>query len=222
MPRPRFSTLEPERRRAILDAAAEEFVRVGIDGASYNSVIARTGISKGAMYYYFDDKEDLFHTVLADAVERAGAAIGGPGAYADAAGFWSEIIKICERSLEFFRREPVLAGLAKRMLTAGSGPLARALEDVTRPIGEVTARLLRGGQAVGAVREDVPLDLLVHLAMGVGEAVDRWLLTRWESMTPREFAGVPAQIVDLFKRLAAPGEPAPAASRGRKAGGRKS
>ncbi|MBL9107569.1 MAG: TetR/AcrR family transcriptional regulator [Myxococcales bacterium] len=217
MPRPRFNTLEPERRRAILAAAAEEFVEAGIDGASYNRVIARTGSSKGAMYYYFDDKQDLLRTVLVDAVERAAVGIGGVGAYADAAEFWAEILKLCERCLEFLRREPVLAGLAKRMLAAGSGAFAEALAEVARPIGEVTERLLRGGQAVGAVRSDVPIDLLVHLAMAVGEAVDRWLLAQWEGMSPQELARVPGHIVDLFKRLAAPAE-APVK---RKAGGKR-
>jgi AcrR family transcriptional regulator len=60
MPRPRWATLEPERRTAILDVAAAEFAAHGFTDASYNRIIQRAGISKGAMYYYFDDQEDLF------------------------------------------------------------------------------------------------------------------------------------------------------------------
>ncbi|MBL8975425.1 MAG: TetR/AcrR family transcriptional regulator, partial [Myxococcales bacterium] len=76
MPRPRFATLAPDRRAAILAAAAAEFAAHGIDGASYNRIIARAAVSKGAMYYYFDDKQDLLRAVLDDASERAAAAIG--------------------------------------------------------------------------------------------------------------------------------------------------
>ncbi len=51
MPLPRFEKLDEPRRRAILAAAAEEFGDLGFDGASYNRIIKRAGISKGAMYY---------------------------------------------------------------------------------------------------------------------------------------------------------------------------
>ena len=70
-PRPRFETLEPARRSAILDAAAEEFAARGFEAASYNRIIERAGTSKGAMYYYFEDKADLFTTVVAEAAEQA-------------------------------------------------------------------------------------------------------------------------------------------------------
>lgn len=208
MPRPRFATLDPTRRRAILDAAAAEFAEAGVDGASYNRVIARAGVSKGAMYYYFDNKEDLLHTVLADAVARASAAIPGPGRYADAAGFWSQVHQLCARALEFIAREPVLATLAKRMMTAGDGPLAKAVAEVARPIAATSERLLRGGQKVGAVRDDLPLALLVHLVTAVGEAMDRWLFARWEQLRPADLAALPAQLVDLLARVVAPA-PAP-------------
>ena len=92
MPLPRFATLDPDRRAAILTAAAEEFARAGLEGASYNQIIARAGASKGAMYYYFDNKEDLFLTVVDDLAARAVAAIGGLAPFTDAAGFWREML----------------------------------------------------------------------------------------------------------------------------------
>jgi AcrR family transcriptional regulator len=209
MPLPRFSTLDPERRAAILSAAAEEFARAGLQGASYNRIIARAGVSKGAMYYYFDNKEDLFVTVVADLAERAAAAIGGPGPFSDAAGFWQQMRSLCARALQFFA-DPTLAGLYKQLVTPGrDSPLGHAVEEHTRRLEAYTAELLRAGQQVGAVRTDLPIELLAHLLTGLGEAFDRWLLTRWESLRPAELAALPDQIVDLFARLAAPGAPAP-------------
>ena len=76
MPRPRFERLDPERRGAVLDAAATEFAARGYDGASYNRIIERSGVSKGAMYYYFEDKADLYATVLGHALEGLGERIG--------------------------------------------------------------------------------------------------------------------------------------------------
>lgn len=205
MPLPRFATLAPERRAAILGAAAEEFSRAGLEGASYNRIIALAGASKGAMYYYFDNKEDLFLTVVGDLAGRAAAAIGGPVEFSDAAGFWRELRALCARMVAFFLGDPAVAGLAKRLLSATpESALGRAVADHTHKLEQYTADLLRRGQCVGAVRTDLPVELLAHLLTGVGEAVDRWLFARWEQLQPSDLAALPDQCVDLFARLAAP------------------
>ena len=64
MPRPRFDKLPPERQATILDAATVEFATAGYENASLNRIIERAELSKGATYYYFDGKEDLYLTVL--------------------------------------------------------------------------------------------------------------------------------------------------------------
>jgi AcrR family transcriptional regulator len=45
-----------------LEAAAKEFVAHGFEAASLNRILDDAGISKGAAYYYFDDKTDLYAT----------------------------------------------------------------------------------------------------------------------------------------------------------------
>ena len=64
MPRPRFEKLPVEKQEQILEAAAKEFTAHGYDGASLNRILEEAGISKGAAYYYFDDKADLYATKL--------------------------------------------------------------------------------------------------------------------------------------------------------------
>lgn len=205
MPLPRFATLDPSRRAAILRAAAEEFARAGIEGASHNRIIAAAGVSKGAMYYYFDNKEDLLLTVVADLAERSSAALGEPGPFADAAGFWAELRGLNARAMAFFLGDPVVAGFAKQLVRVSpEAPLGRALADYTGRLERWIADLLRRGQAVGAVRDDLPLELLAHLMTGLGESIDRWLLGRWESLAPATAERLPDQLFDLFVRLAAP------------------
>src|SRR5689334_14640744 len=64
MPRPRFERASPEKREALLDSAAAEFAEHGYDGASINRILLAAGFSKGAFYYYFDDKPDLAVAVI--------------------------------------------------------------------------------------------------------------------------------------------------------------
>ena len=45
--------IDDEKKAALIEAAMEEIAANGIDGASYNRIIERSGLSKGVVYYYF-------------------------------------------------------------------------------------------------------------------------------------------------------------------------
>lgn len=61
-----------ERRRAILDAAAELFRDLGYQRASMALISAKVGGSKGTLYSYFKSKDELFAAVMVDAMEERG------------------------------------------------------------------------------------------------------------------------------------------------------
>lgn len=205
MPRPRFASLSAPRRGAILAAAAEELAAHGWERSSYNRIIARSGVSKGAMYYYFDDKADLCLTALRDAIARAELAVGPVPEFADAPGFWDALGEVYRRVVAFVLAEPNLAGLLRRLLAA---PLAPTLSDeLARYAGELRARMhgfLERGRRVGAVREDVDLELLTDLLMALGEAQDRWALGRLDELAPGVLEHYAELALGLHRRLAAP------------------
>lgn len=47
-------------RQRILNAALEEFSQKGYEGASLSTVCAEKGISKGIVYHYFRDKDEIY------------------------------------------------------------------------------------------------------------------------------------------------------------------
>jgi AcrR family transcriptional regulator len=53
-----------QTRAAILHAAAEVFDTYGYAGASINKILARAGVTPGAMYFHFSSKEDLARAVM--------------------------------------------------------------------------------------------------------------------------------------------------------------
>lgn len=57
-------------RQRILDAAAREFSEKGYVRASLNSAWAQNGISKGIIYHYFKDKDELYLLCVTDCFER--------------------------------------------------------------------------------------------------------------------------------------------------------
>ncbi len=59
-----FEKLSVDRQESILDAAASVFAEEGYHYARISKVCEMAGISNGALYKYFKNKEDLFHAVL--------------------------------------------------------------------------------------------------------------------------------------------------------------
>lgn len=55
-------------RERIVHVATELFAEAGYEGTSIETVLARSGVSRGALYHHFDDKEALFVAVL-EAIE---------------------------------------------------------------------------------------------------------------------------------------------------------
>jgi AcrR family transcriptional regulator len=51
---------DPHKRRQIIEGAKRCFLKMGFEAASMNDITAEAGVSKGTVYVYFADKEDLF------------------------------------------------------------------------------------------------------------------------------------------------------------------
>ena len=52
------------RRRAIIDAALDEFVEKGFAAARVDDIARRAGVAKGTIYLNFSDKESLFEAIV--------------------------------------------------------------------------------------------------------------------------------------------------------------
>src|SRR6516165_3010732 len=115
MARPRFLKADPAKQEAVLQAAAKEFAQVGYEGASVNRILLAAGVSKGAFYYYFDDKADLASTVLLWAYRDAFAVYDRIKIPEDAASFWTEIERFARESMVLLDRAPFANELVSRL-----------------------------------------------------------------------------------------------------------
>lgn len=64
-----------EKQQAILNAAAEVFMRLGFASTSLDDISEQYGATKGIIYYHFRNKTSLFFAVLRHAMELTHAAI---------------------------------------------------------------------------------------------------------------------------------------------------
>ncbi len=182
MPRPRFHRLAPEQQTAILDAALDEFAAHGFRDASLNRIIASSGISKGSMYYYFDGKEDLYTHVIRAGLEQLLADGGGaptPAADGDPDAFWASLEQQYLQLMRTLNASPRLAGVLRDWLTGTGAPaLGAAQREAEQAVMPWLQNTLATGQAIRAVRTDLPPELIIALAMALGQAIDTWLIAQ--------------------------------------------
>src|SRR3954470_7467398 len=65
---PRWRRLPEERPKQILDAALAVFAERGLAAARLDDIAKRAGLSKGTIYLYFPNKEELFREVVRTSV----------------------------------------------------------------------------------------------------------------------------------------------------------
>lgn len=57
---------DPAKRQQIIEGARRVFIEMGFDAASMNDITRAAGVSKGTIYVYFANKEELFEALIED------------------------------------------------------------------------------------------------------------------------------------------------------------
>jgi AcrR family transcriptional regulator len=202
MPRPRFDKLPPVRRAALLEAAAHEFSAHGYEDASMNHILEMAGVSKGAAYYYFDDKEDLFLTVILHYLDDLGVTnLEEMPETVTAETFWPRLREVYRRTFVKTPDHPWAFGVwraAGEVFRARpNGPLAQFVDQYIA----VLARLLKRGQELGVLRTDLPDDLLMAWVRAVDDTHDRWILEHWAELDNDALSAAVDRVVDGLRRL---------------------
>ena len=206
MPHPRFYKLAEAKRLQILEVAAQEFAAAGFADASLNRILERAAMSKGAAYYYFEDKADLFVTVIGYCSEQLHLiAEEVDPAQLDAATFWPTFAELHRQPLLRSYAQPWLFGALK-----AAGRLPRELRE-RGPLAAFAARLtaytlnlLHHGQSLGIIRTDLADELLFAWIEGLDSASDDWLLSHWKELDLAAIAHISDMTVEAMRRAIAP------------------
>lgn len=206
MSRNRLENLDPEKQRILFEAATKEFAKNGFDGASLNQILKQSGMSKSSLYYYFDDKADLFVTL----VERTAALLFKHVGHFDldeltADNFWNYFEERYGQAVTFISNNGwVIRFGAIFYALRGDPKRGSATNRLFHTARSWVEAIIRKGQSLGLVRKDLPESLLVDSTMGLLESLDRWMVKHWEELTVEERSAMPAKHLDLFRDLLAP------------------
>jgi len=167
--KPRWERRKDARPQELLGAALDLFVERGYAATRLEDVAARAGVSKGTLYLYFANKEELFKAVVREnMVPVLGAAEGIVDSYQGSTvelfrelvrGWWQQIgdtklsgipkLMVAESSnfpevAQFYHDEVITRGNAmiKRMLERGIARGEFRAVDLTQTMSVICAPML--------------------------------------------------------------------------------
>lgn len=204
MPKQTFYNLNEEKRNAIIKASIEEFSTHTYNEASVNTIVEKSGISKGSLYQYFEDKKDIYLYLI----EYAGQAKLEylqkhlPISFDD---FFNGLCTLMIQGTQFSLHNPLYSRL---LYKAFQGPLVdeslARLKEINR---DYLTRLVGEAMEKGEVRSDTAIDVMVFFLNVLTTEFAQFVADKtgisWDEVYLNEEAlkqlDMPAVITDLMK-----------------------
>lgn len=179
---------------ALLAAAAETFAQRGFEAATMEEIAERVGLSKGALYYRYKSKEDLFFALLdrrcaayLERLEGGGHPSSSPPAgWGPLAGVFVDVVREGTWPRLFFE----FVSYASRSPRA-----RRELPKRTRALREAMQKLIEAQAAEAGLDLPVPAEdiALVVTALANGLALER--LADPRTVPDRAFVDLPGLVI---------------------------
>jgi TetR/AcrR family transcriptional regulator, transcriptional repressor for nem operon len=192
-------------RERLLQAGFREIYRSGFQSASIDTILAATNVTKGALYYHFESKEDLGHAVVEEIVAKL------------TQDKWLHYLQQGKNPIDTLieivqatsvRKEDVnggcpLVNLAQEM-SALDEQFRKRLATIFNEWQEGIATALRRGQSQGTVRRDLLPDETAGFLIAMYEG---YVLLAKNAQDAKVWNVGMRNIVGWLKSLRAPRQP---------------
>jgi AcrR family transcriptional regulator len=142
-------------RRDLMDIAIDCFARYGYQGASIDRIAKAAGLTKGAIYYHFKDKEELLFAAVKNRVgqfERR--VISDLGSVKDAVAALRHVTDVClEHATKSNHRRLIVTLMVEAFGT--NARLSAQFRDMMRRFRAFLRSIIEVGQSQGIFRADV-------------------------------------------------------------------
>ena len=159
----RGSSRSLRTRRTLLLAAACEIDARGYHGASLSRILTSAQLTKGALYFHFDSKEDLARAVFAEGMD-SWSEIVDTVRHMELDPLWAQIVEVDasvgRRMYDPFARAAGRIHVESRLFETLRGEWMSAWQ------GQTTAAMIRAGE-MGILRERVEPEHLARTVMAL-------------------------------------------------------
>lgn len=188
------------RRRQIIEAAARQFGAKGLEpgAATIDDIAADAGLSKGSIYSYFKNKEELLAAIADAGVESDLSTFGRARDRSRSSwdAFWDVARQVWETLMNPANKERVMLTFERMLVDARSGTADRRYVDV--PLNALTD-LLAGAQVEGRIAPDIDPRVLATALWNCQQGTRAYVLRTGDAETA---AAVLHLLQDLVARTA--------------------
>jgi TetR/AcrR family fatty acid metabolism transcriptional regulator len=186
-------TVIPDKREAILKAAAKVFASKGFFNSKVADIASAAGVADGTVYLYFKSKDDILHSIFDRGMDEF--ITEGRKEIEQIEGPAEKLRRIAELHLERLGSDRDLAvvfqvelrGSTKFMEEFSAAGFAEYLDLIRQTIEE--------GQQTGAFRTDVKPVLAAKILYGaLDEMVTNWILSKRSYSLPP----LADEVMELF------------------------
>ena len=188
-------------------SAIDCFSRLGYQGTSIDRIARAAGVTKGAVYYHFRDKEELLFAAVKDRVggfEKQIVAEVGPED--DAVATLRRVVDACFFHATVSNHRRFIITLMIEALDTNPR-LSVEFRNILRRMRAFLTVVVRRGQERGTLRADVPPEMAATVMMGgiIGAEVQHY-----QDPAEVDLRAVLDTLVDQLITWLAPGSPRPA------------
>ena len=146
---------------------------------SLNLLLQELDISKGQFYYWFEDKADLFLTILGQFFELNLAELEAQAVPSDKREFWAYLRsgRLLQEELWDSHEFVGMAAMISEHIPRNH-PMYVRLKQCAKPLDDHWKQRLKLGQDWGLVRSDISADTLHEVLDGVGDALYGIIISR--------------------------------------------
>ncbi len=190
MPKTQRQLQSEQTRQKIIEAATQLFVRKGFYGTSMADLAQATGLTKGAFYHHFENKDALFFAVIETVRDTWDQGVARDVLEANKDALTRLTILFDNHARLISQNDKlclVLNGLIMEM--EGVNPaFMTALQEIYADLTRFIEHIIKKGQAAGQVRSDLDARLtalnIVGMLRGVGcSRVFHWMDVDYADMT---------------------------------------
>jgi len=169
-----------DTRTKILDSAEKMFAKFGFQGATLDDVAKEAGLTKGAVYWHFSSKQDLYlalcerslRRLLRGLPEQIQEIFSSPDVKDKLKNFFADQFAACEKE---GGQRPML--FFEFISSGRNDSIRKKLCDSFSELFEETARILRKLQSERLINDEVDAhDLSIALHSFVNGVVLMWLI----------------------------------------------
>lgn len=142
-------------RQEIFRAAMEEFGTRGYGEVTMERICSGHGISKGMMYHYYSNKDELFLLCVADTFDALEAYIRQESVNAEGQSAFDAIKDYFLLRERFFEGQPQRKRVFETAILHPPKHLAEQIQQLHRPIMELNRRFIEGIVARMTLRKDL-------------------------------------------------------------------